>query len=153
MGHLPDITFLSFGKPKAMWQPILETYERRLEKAIGFKHLILREKGGSPDEVKANATKLLEPHIGPDVFVVVFDESGKSVTSPVLAKMLARARPKAVAAIIGTSYGLADDVLIRSNRLVNLGAMTLPHEIARVTALEQLYRAETILAGHPYHHS
>ena len=153
MGYLPDIVFLSFGKPKAMWRPILETYEQRLRKAIGFQHVILREKGGSADEVKANATKLLEPHIGPDVFVIVFDESGKSVTSPALAKLLARARPKAIAAIIGTSYGLGDDILLRANRLVNLGAMTLPHEIARVTALEQLYRAETILAGHPYHHA
>lgn len=153
MGHLPDITFLSFGKPKAMWQPILQTYEQRLAKATTFRHVILREKGDGPDGVKSNATKLLEPHTGKDVFVVVFDERGKTFSSPKFASLLASARPKKVAAVIGTSYGLADGFLARADRLVNLGAMTLPHEIARVTALEQIYRAETILAGHPYHHA
>lgn len=153
MGHLPDILFVSFGKPKAVWKPILEIYEKRLAKTTGFRHLILREKGDGPDDVKSNATKLLEPYCGPGVFVVVFDERGKSVTSPSFAKMLQGARPKKATAVIGTSYGLADDFLARADRLVNLGAMTLPHELARATALEQIYRAETILAGHPYHHS
>ena len=153
MGHLPDIAFVSFGKPKAVWKPILEIYEKRLAKATTFKHVILREKGDGPADVQANATKLLEPYSGPGVFVLVFDERGKSLTSPAFAKVLQGARPKKVTAVIGTSYGLADDFLTRADRLVNLGAMTLPHEIARSTALEQIYRANTILAGHPYHHS
>ncbi len=153
MAYLPDITFVSFGKPKAVWRPILEIYEQRLRKATGFAHVILREKGATADEVKSNATKLLEPHTSSGAFVVVFDERGNSVTSPGLAKLLAAARPRSVTAIIGTSYGLADDLLVRADRVVNLGAMTLPHEIARTIALEQIYRAETILAGHPYHHS
>ena len=45
MGYLPDTTFVSFGKPKAMWQPILATYEQRLSKAGSFRHVVLREKG------------------------------------------------------------------------------------------------------------
>ena len=153
MGQLPDITFVSFGKPKSMWQPILQTYEKRLAKATNFKHVILREKGDGPDGVKASATKLLAPHIGSDAYVLVFDERGNSLTSPKLASLLATVRPKKLTAVIGTSYGLADEALSRADQLVNLGAMTLPHEIARATALEQLYRADTILSGHPYHHA
>ena len=153
MGHLPDISFVSFGKPKAVWKPILEIYEKRLAKATGFNHVILREKGDGADDVKANATKLLEPHCGAGVFVLVFDERGTSLSSLSFAKALQNARPKKVTAVIGTSYGLADDFLALADRLVNLGAMTLPHELARATALEQIYRAETILAGHPSHHS
>lgn len=153
VGHLPDVTFLSFGKPKDIWRPILKVYEQRLAKAISFKHVILREKGDGADSVKANASKLLEPHMTREVFVVLFDERGKPVTSPGFAKLLASARPKKVSAIIGTSYGVGADVVERADRVVNLGSITLPHEIARATALEQLYRAETILAGHPYHHS
>ena len=152
MGHLPDITLLSFGKPKAIWQPILKVYEQRLNKAVGFRHVILREKGDNPDAVKANATKLIEPHTSWDTFVVVFDERGKSFSSPTFASMLSAARPNKVVAVVGTSYGLADDFLAGADKLVNLGAMTLPHELARATAIEQIYRAETILAGHPYHH-
>ncbi len=128
-------------------------YEQRLERTTTFKHVVLREKGSGQQEVKADATKALEPHTGHGSFVLVFDERGKSFTSTGLANLLAGARPKKVAAVIGTSYGLADDFLANADRVVNLGSMTLPHEIARVTALEQIYRAETILAGHPYHHS
>ena len=84
---------------------------------------------------------------------MVFDERGKSFTSPAFAKLLQNVRPKKVAVVIGTSYGLADDFLARADQLVNLGSMTLPHEMARSAALEQIYRAETLLAGHPYHHS
>jgi len=152
MGHLPAIDFLSFGKPKQMWRPILEVYEKRLSKATQFRHVILREKGENPDAVKANADKLLASHLDDGPFLLVFDERGKSLTSPKFASALAAARPRQVVAVVGTSYGLSDELLARADQLVNLGAMTLPHEIARATALEQIYRAETILAGHPYHH-
>lgn len=54
--------------------------------------------------------------------------------------------------IIGGPYGLAKSVRERSNYDLSLGPLTLPHELARVTLLEQLYRAATILNGLPYHH-
>ena len=151
MGQLPDTTFLSFGKPKAMWRPILDTYEKRLTKAGAFRHVILREKGEDAAAAKQAASKLLAPYCD-GAYVLVFDERGKDFTSPKFAQLLAGVRPKKLVAIVGTSYGLADEDLGGADRLVRLGAMTLPHEIARATALEQLYRAETILAGHPYHH-
>lgn len=153
VGHLPDISFLSFGKPKDVWRPILAIYEKRLTKATAFKHIVLREKGESPDAVKANADKLLAPHCDRDVFTLVFDERGKSLTSKGLANLLSSVRPRKLAAVIGTSYGLSDEFISRADRCINLGPLTLPHEIARVTALEQIYRADTILSGHPYHHS
>lgn len=153
MGFLPDVSFVSFGKPKDIWRPILGIYEQRLAKATSFKHVVLREKGDGQEGVKAAATKLLEPHCGSGSFVLVFDERGKSLSSIAFANLLSSVRPKKLTTVIGTSYGLSDDFLGSADRLVNLGPMTLPHEIARVTALEQIYRAETILANHPYHHS
>jgi 23S rRNA (pseudouridine1915-N3)-methyltransferase len=152
VGYLPDTTLVSFGKPKAMWQPILATYEQRLSKAGSFRHVVLREKGDGADAVKAAATKSLAPYVD-DAFIVVFDERGKSMSSIAFAHLLASVRPRRLTAVIGSSYGLAPDFMERADRLVGLGAMTLPHELARVTAIEQLYRAETILAGHPYHHA
>lgn len=152
MSHLPEITFVSFGKPKEIWRPILAMYEGRLAKTTKFSHVILREKGDSADAVKANATKVLQPHIDGDQVVMIFDERGKSHTSVGLAKRLSSVRPRKLTAVIGTSYGLAAGVLDTADRLVSLGPLTLPHELARVVALEQLYRSETILANHPYHH-
>jgi len=153
VGHLPEISFQSFGKPKDIWRPILATYEKRLDKATAFKHVILREKGENSAAVKSNATKLLAPHCEGSVFTLVFDERGKCLTSVEFANLLASVRPRKLAAVVGTSYGLGDDFISNADRCVSLGPMTLPHEIARVTALEQIYRADTILSNHPYHHS
>lgn len=54
--------------------------------------------------------------------------------------------------ILGGAFGLSDEVRERCDRLISLGPMTLPHELARVVLLEQLYRAMTILKGTGYHH-
>ncbi len=54
--------------------------------------------------------------------------------------------------IVGGAFGLAGAVKAPPAQLVSLGPMTLPHELARVVLLEQLYRAATIMAGSPYHH-
>ena len=54
--------------------------------------------------------------------------------------------------VVGGPYGLADGVRERARRLIRLGAMTLPHELARVVLLEQIYRAECLLHRIPYHH-
>jgi 23S rRNA (pseudouridine1915-N3)-methyltransferase len=153
MAQLPAIDFLSFGKPKQMWRPILDVYETRLAKATKFRHVILREKGEGADAVKAGADKQIATYVDDNPFVLVFDERGKAMTSVAFATMLANVRPRRLVAIIGTSYGLSDQTLAAADRKVGLGPMTLPHEIARATALEQIYRAETILTGHPYHHA
>jgi 23S rRNA (pseudouridine1915-N3)-methyltransferase len=60
-----------------------------------------------------------------------------------------RARP--IALLIGGSHGLDDGLLGQARARWSLGPLTLPHELARVIALEQLYRAWTILRGEPYH--
>ena len=56
-----------------------------------------------------------------------------------------------MAFVIGGADGLGKDVLAKAARLVSLGPMTLPHGLARIVLAEQIYRAATILAGHPYH--
>ena len=66
-----------------------------------------------------------------------------------LERWLIASRP--VALVIGGSNGLAASVLARADSRWSLGPLTLPHELARVVVLEQLYRAFTILRGEPYH--
>lgn len=86
-------------------------------------------------------------------FRVVLDEAGRQLASRALAGLVGQwqqaARP--VAVIIGGAAG-HDESLVRSADFIwSLGPLTLQHELALVVALEQLYRAHTILAGHPYH--
>lgn len=85
---------------------------------------------------------------------VVLHERGKALTSEAFAKWLAKERDaghRTVALMIGGPDGHGSEALNAASLQLSLGAMTLPHGLARVVLAEQLYRATTILAGHPYH--
>jgi len=88
--------------------------------------------------------------------IVVLDEHGESISSASLAGRLqgwrAQNRP-AVAFVIGGDDGLAPVLREKSTLAIAFGAATWPHHLVRIMLLEQLYRAVTILAGHPYHRS
>jgi 23S rRNA (pseudouridine1915-N3)-methyltransferase len=86
--------------------------------------------------------------------IVILDERGDNLDSATLAALLrewrAEDRP-AVCFIIGGADGVAESLRGRAKLKLAFGKMTWPHQLARVMLLEQLYRAGTILAGHPYH--
>ncbi len=85
--------------------------------------------------------------------VVCLDEKGKNYTSQEFSVFVQKISQGITPCfVIGGAYGLDDSVRARSQHLVALGPMTLPHELARVVLLEQLYRAEAILRRVPYHH-
>ena len=86
--------------------------------------------------------------------ILLFDERGKPLTSQEFAALVGRWRDdgaKTMLALIGGADGLDEALRERADRIVSFGAMTLPHQLVRVLAAEQLYRAATILSGHPYH--
>ena len=86
--------------------------------------------------------------------IVALDERGKPLSSEAFARHLAKARDdgaKSAAVLIGGPDGLAPAVLDAAHVVFSLGAITLPHGLARIVVAEQLYRAATILTGHPYH--
>ncbi|HWA39044.1 MAG TPA: 23S rRNA (pseudouridine(1915)-N(3))-methyltransferase RlmH [Burkholderiales bacterium] len=78
---------------------------------------------------------------------VALDERGEDLTTAQFAKLLAQE----TAFVIGGADGLPEDVKAGAQRLVRLSSMTLPHALAQVVLIEQLYRAATLLTGHPYH--
>ena len=86
--------------------------------------------------------------------LVLLDSRGKSFSSEAFAGWIGQQRDsgrQAIAFAIGPASGWSEDARAKAGLLLSLGAMTLPHELARVVLLEQLYRAFTILSGHPYH--
>lgn len=86
--------------------------------------------------------------------VIALDERGNELRSTAFAKKIAVWQDQGVANIvflIGGADGFADKVKSRANALISFGAMTWPHMMVRAMLSEQLYRASTILAGHPYH--
>jgi 23S rRNA (pseudouridine1915-N3)-methyltransferase len=85
--------------------------------------------------------------------VVALARSGRAVSSAQFARQVERWRVAArdVAFVIGGAYGLAQPLIKDATMALSLSSMTLPHELARVVLLEQLYRAGTMLRGEPYH--
>ena len=86
--------------------------------------------------------------------LIVFDEQGKSLASQDFARQVGAWRDAgrpALACLIGGPDGLDPAVRRRADLVLSFGALTLPHQIVRALVAEQLYRALTILSGHPYH--
>lgn len=86
--------------------------------------------------------------------IIALDERGKNLDSRAFAGQLGRWRDDAVSAavfLIGGPDGLSPDLRRKAALTIAFGAATWPHQMVRVMLLEQLYRAATILSGHPYH--
>jgi 23S rRNA (pseudouridine1915-N3)-methyltransferase len=86
--------------------------------------------------------------------IIALHAAAKAYTSDGFAQLLGKIRDqgsKGLAFVIGGPDGLSADILAGANHRLSLGAITLPHQLARIVLAEQLYRAATILAGHPYH--
>ncbi|HEY1798084.1 MAG TPA: 23S rRNA (pseudouridine(1915)-N(3))-methyltransferase RlmH [Stellaceae bacterium] len=115
----------------------------------------LEEKRPLPEAaLKAREAALIVAAIPDGARVVALDPRGQSWSSRDLAAHLrdwADRGTGTVAFAIGGAAGLAEPVLARADTTLSLGSMTWPHFLARIMLLEQLYRAQQILAGHPYH--
>ncbi len=141
----------------AWWKDACADYEKRLARLRRLEVVEVKDAESAPDaarRVAVEGARLLEA-LDPRDTTVVLDERGRDLTSVQLAAALdgwdARGQGR-VAFVVGGPFGLSDEVRGRAALLLRLSAMTLPHELARVVLLEQLYRAETLRARIPYHH-
>jgi 23S rRNA (pseudouridine1915-N3)-methyltransferase len=126
------------------------TADYRLE----LKEIALGQRGsGSPAQAIAKEGERMLASLPKDVYVVALQVGGKSMSSEQLARFLeARARDgRDLAFCIGGPDGLAPEVDARAEFRWSLSALTLPHALARVMVAEALYRAVSIIKGHPYH--
>jgi 23S rRNA (pseudouridine1915-N3)-methyltransferase len=107
-----------------------------------------------PAEMKEREGALLLAAVPQGAIIVALDARGKALASEAFAARLAKWRDRGVgdlAFLIGGAEGLSDAVRQKAELVLSLGPMTWPHLLARGMLLEQLYRAQQILAGHPYH--
>ncbi len=127
-------------------------------RAIGFSGVELREAAESraarPDDRKRQEAQAIRSWLMPHANVIALDENGKQMTSRGLATEICRARDRGMvqlAFVIGGPDGLEPAFLASASLTLSLGAMTWPHQLVRIMTAEQIYRAVTILSGHPYH--
>lgn len=94
------------------------------------------------------------PPINSGTITVILDEKGKSLGSVAFAEQIGRWRDngaRELRFLIGAADGFDDETRVAADFLLNFGALTWPHMLARAMLAEQLWRAASILAGHPYH--
>ncbi|MEQ1650119.1 MAG: 23S rRNA (pseudouridine(1915)-N(3))-methyltransferase RlmH [Hyphomicrobiaceae bacterium] len=158
------VTLAAVGKLKAgPDQELFQRYWDRLKaagKSSGITSLRVVElpesRAQTIDERKADEAARLLKSVTAEAFIVALDERGAAFTSPQFAASLGKwcgSGRKELALMIGGPDGHASSLIKRADVSVALGTMTLPHGLARVVLAEQIYRAVTILSGHPYHRS
>ena len=149
------------GRLKDAERDLCERYQKRFDaagRALGLGPLSICElsesRAASAVARKAEEAARLLKAAAPATARVVLDEGGKALASEAFAKWLAQTRDggcKGLAFLIGGPDGHGPEVAQGAALKLSLGAMTLPHGLARAVLIEQLYRATTILSGHPYH--
>jgi 23S rRNA (pseudouridine1915-N3)-methyltransferase len=140
---------------------LAERYRERFDdmgRKLGFRGLEIHEIPES--RARDAATRIAEEAAAISALIpeksvmVALDERGQSIDSTAFARHLGRWRDESVANtffLIGGADGLSPDLRRKAKLSVAFGAATWPHQMVRVMLLEQIYRAATILAGHPYH--
>ena len=132
-------------------QQLFENYRRRLPWPLELREV---RAGGGGDAGREREAAALLKGLPEGAYVVVLDGSGKALTSEAFAVRLARIRDQGtavVAFLIGGADGHGASVLTRADTVLSLGPMTWPHLLVRAMLAEQLWRAASILSGHPYH--
>jgi 23S rRNA (pseudouridine1915-N3)-methyltransferase len=128
-----------------------DDYARRIARYGPFETLEVKEaRGESAARARPIEAARLLGKLPAGCRVVTLDEHGRALTSVQLSQLLDARHPD-LRFVIGGAWGLGDAVKKRADDSIRLSSMTLPHELARVVLLEQLYRAWTILRREPYH--
>lgn len=128
-----------------------EEYARRLPRGLALEIVAVAQ--GSGTGARADEGARLLARIAPRDQVVALDERGESWSSAQLVVQLQRWQQQGgdVCLLVGGADGLAPACLERAAQRWSLSPLTLPHMLVRILVAEQLYRAHTILSGHPYH--
>jgi 23S rRNA (pseudouridine1915-N3)-methyltransferase len=149
------VRIVAVGKKHEAWvEPGIRRYETRLKRPFNVEWVLLPHSAREGITAREEESERLLSRIKPNDYVVLLDERGKLLDSPSLSHLmlgpLESSRP--VVVIIGGAYGVDDSVHARADAVWSLSPLVFPHQLVRLLLAEQLYRAQEIAAGHPYHH-
>lgn len=139
-------------------QTIIEDYQQRLRHYVPFDFVIIPDvknaKSLSEEQLKSAEGEAILSRLTPAMEVVLLDEHGREFRSIEYAQWLQKkmGAGKDLTLIIGGAYGFSKEVYARADGKLSLSQMTFSHQMIRIMAIEQIYRAMTILRGEPYHH-
>lgn len=137
---------------------LIDDYQQRLKHYVPFELVVIPDiknaKSLSQDQLKTAEGEAILSRLMPAMDVLLLDEHGREFRSIEYAEFLQKkmASGKDLALVIGGAYGFSEAVYQRANGKISLSQMTFSHQMIRLMAIEQLYRAMTILRNEPYHH-
>ena len=153
------ITLLVVGKTTdPRLQSLIEDYQQRLKHYIPFEFVVVPDiknaKTLSQEQLKSAEGQAILSFLTPAMDVLLLDEHGREFRSIEYADFLQKkmGSGRDLTLVIGGAYGFSKEVYNRANGKISLSHMTFSHQMIRLMAIEQIYRAMTILRGEPYHH-
>lgn len=149
------VKILAIGKKHERWvEEGIERYQKRLQRPFDVAWVLLPHSAREGLAARQEESERILSRISADDYTVLLDERGKLLDSPavssVLLEPLERSRP--VKVIIGGAYGVDETVHQRADMVWSLSPLVFPHQLVRLILMEQLYRAQEIARGNPYHH-
>lgn len=153
------ITLLVVGKTTdERLTSLISDYKQRLSHYVPFEFAVIPDlknaKSLTVDQIKSAEGELILRALTPAMDVILLDEHGREYRSVEFADFLQKkmSSGKDLTLVIGGPYGFSPDVYARANGKLSLSQMTFSHQMIRLMAIEQIYRAMTILRNEPYHH-
>ena len=153
------ITLLVVGKTTDVrLATLIYDYRQRLTHYVPFEFVVIPDiknaKSLTQEQLKTAEGQAILSYLTPAMDVLLLDEHGREYRSIEYADFLQKkmASGKDLTLIIGGAYGFSDSVYQRANGQLSLSRMTFSHQMIRLMAIEQIYRAMTILRNEPYHH-
>jgi 23S rRNA (pseudouridine1915-N3)-methyltransferase len=145
------VRLIAVGRARGAEQVLFERYAIRLRPPVELTEIA--EAVGTPAETKRREASALLAALPERAFAVALDLGGAAPDSMELADLLEHWRGfgRPLCFLIGGAEGLDRGVIERADAVLSLGRLTWPHMLVRAMLAEQLYRAQTIVQGHPYH--
>ncbi len=153
------ITLLVVGKTNdERLRSLIADYQQRLSHYVPFEFVVLPDiknaKALSEEQLKTAEGEAILARLNPSMDVLLLDEHGREFRSIDYADFLQKkmGSGRDLTLVIGGAYGFSPAVYQRANGKISLSQMTFSHQMIRLMAIEQIYRAMTILRNEPYHH-
>lgn len=149
------IQVVAVGKKHEPWIiDGVERYQKRLKRPYDLTWVFLPHSAREGLQARQDESERMYSRLSESDFVVLLDERGKMLDSPGISEKLTfqLERSKNIVVIIGGAYGVDNSIHERADLVWSLSKLVFPHQLVRLILVEQLYRAQEIFLGNPYHH-
>jgi 23S rRNA (pseudouridine1915-N3)-methyltransferase len=149
------IRIIAIGKKHESWVAEgIGRYQKRLKRPFKTEWVILPHSSLPDASARQEESQRILLRINANDYVILLDERGEPVDSSELSSLLRKIidTSKDITIVIGGAYGIDNTVTKRANFVWSLSRLVFPHQLVRLILTEQLYRAQEITSGNPYHH-